>query len=350
MKPVDFRIEKHDRYTSFIPPNAQARVLMVPFATSDDLIEHVLKLEENQHHAWGVKEMLAAGVEVAVLKRYSSRLERFGQDWVLPDVRRFDLIYSNHNRLVRTPLTNLILGARTPIVSLVYSGEQLLMPTRHFGIICMTPRAFQRFDGLKNVKVRYAPWGIDPSSALHQPIPGGGTHLVSTGVTGRDFPTLINAMRMSGEKLVLAARGYGLGGTPENVTVVKEFVGPWEIRDLYVGAYAGVVALGRDDRKRSSAGWTNVLEMMAIGLPIIKTRTGALDDIVDLEAIGAGLLVDPESPEQIVSAIRRIKDSPELQVSMGQAGARYVREHLTMAKFAEPILELVFSAIKNREQ
>ena len=341
---MDIRIERKDGFTAFVPPRVQARVLMVPFATSAELIEQVLQLEENQHHAWGVKEMLAAGVEVAVLKRYSSRLERFGQDWVLPDVRQFDLIYSNHNRLIRTPLSNLILRNRTPFVSLVYAGEPLLMPHRHFGIICMTPRAFQRFDGLDNVDVRYAPWGIDPGSALHQPVAGSGEHLVSTGVTGRDFPTLMNAARISGEKLVLAARGREIRDAPGSVKVVKELVGPWDIRAWYEGAYAGVVALTRDDRKRSSMGWTNVLEMMAVGLPIIKTRTGTLDDIVNVQDIGAGLLVDPESPEQIADAIQRIKESPELRASMGQAGARYVREHLTMAQFAEPLLELVFSA------
>lgn len=344
MIPLDIRIEKQDQFTSFVPPKTEARVLMVPFATSAELIEKVLQLEENQHHAWGVKEMLAAGVEVAVMKRYSSRLERFGQDWLMPDLRKFDLIYSNHNRLVRTPLSNFFLGSRTPFVSLVYAGERLLMPRRHFGIICMTPRAFRRFDGLDSVKLRYAPWGIDPSSRLHQPINTGGEYLVSTGVTGRDFGTLIEAARMSGEELVLAARGRQLGNTPVNVRVIKEFVGPWEIRSLYEGAYAGVVALTRDDQKRSSMGWTNVLEMMAIGLPIVKTRTGALDDIVNIEEIGAGLLVDPDSPEQIAEAVRRIKDSPELQASMREAGTRYVRERLTMAQFAEPLLELVFSA------
>ena len=350
MNTLDIRIDKRDRYTSFVPRKVEARVLMVPFATSAELIEKVLQIEENQHHAWGVKELLAAGVEVAVMKRYSSRLERFGQDWLMPDVREFDLIYSNHNRLVRTPLSNFLLGSQTPFVSLVYAGEPLLMPQRHFGIICMTPRAFQRFDGLDNVRVRYAPWGIDPGSALHQPITGSGEYLVSTGVTGRDFPTLIKAARMSGDKLILAARGRELRDTPGNVTVVKEFVGPWEIRALYEGAYAGVISLTRDDRKRSSMGWTNVLEMMAIGLPIVKTRTGALDDIVNIEEIGAGLLVEPESPEQIVNAVRRIKDSPELQASMGRAGARYVREHLTMAQFAEPLLELVFSARSMRSR
>jgi len=75
---------------------------MVPFATDAELIERVLELGENQHHAWGVKELLGANIEVSVVRRYQERWERFGQDWLLPDTSEYDLIYSNHNGLLRT--------------------------------------------------------------------------------------------------------------------------------------------------------------------------------------------------------------------------------------------------------
>ena len=341
---MTMHITRKARYVTFSPPDVRARVLMVPFATSAELIETVLELGENQHHAWGVKEMLQAGVEVAVAGPASNGLARLGDDWSLSDTRGFDMIYSNHNRLVRTPIESLFRRNRPPFVSLIYAGEPVLAPNRHFGLLCMTPRAVRRFESLQRTHVRYAPWGIDPASALHQRVPKDGDYLVSTGVTGRDFKTLMAGSRLAGEPLKLAARGQSVTGTPANVQVVTDFVGPWEIRALYEGAYAGVICLTRDDRKRSSMGWTNVLEMMAIGLPIIKTRTGALDDIVDIEDIGAGILVEPEDPAQLSAAIKRLKESPELRASMAEAGAAYVREHLTMEKFAQPLLELVFAA------
>lgn len=317
---------------------------MVPFATSAELIEQVLKLGENQHHAWGVKELLGAGIEVTVIRRYSMALERFGQDWRLPDARSYDLIYSNHNRLIRTPLESLFRRDTPGFVSLVYAGEPVLLPSRHWGLMCMTPKAASRFETLENVRVRYAPWGIDPSSSLHQQVQTDGDYYLSTGVTGRDFSTLLAAAKLTPEQLVLAARGTQLPDGSANVRVIREFVSPLAIRGLYEGAFAGLVILNRDDKRRSSMGWTNVLELMAVGLPIIKTRTGSLDDIVDLEAIGAGILVEPERPDQIASAVMRLRESADLRNSMGQAGADYVRKHLTMDKFAEPLLELILEA------
>jgi glycosyltransferase involved in cell wall biosynthesis len=321
---------------------------MVPFATSASLIGEVLRLQENQHHAWGVKELLASGVEVSVLTRFGRGIERFGHDWLAPDTGGYDLVYSNHNRLVRTPLASLLKRKPTPFVSLVYAGEGLVLPSRHFGLLCMTPVALSRFEQLGNVRVRYAPWGIDPESRLHQRVGTDGEHYLSTGVTGRDFSTLVEAARLTGEKLVVAARGTSLGAMPANVRVIDEFVGPWAIRELYEGAFAGLVILARDDQKRSSMGWTNVLELMAVGLPIIKTRTGALDDIVNLEEIGAGILVEPERPDQIAAAVRRLRDSDGLRAQMGAAGAEYVRKNLTMEQFAEPLIELVFAAANAR--
>jgi glycosyltransferase involved in cell wall biosynthesis len=110
---------------------------------------------------------------------------------------------------------------------------------------------------------------------------------------------------------------------------------------LYAGSYAALLVLQRDEEKRSAVGWTNMLELMAVGLPIIKTRTGSLDDIVDLEAIGAGILVEPENHEAIARAMVKLRENPELRRSMGRAGAAYVRSHLTMQQFGERLIEIV---------
>jgi glycosyltransferase involved in cell wall biosynthesis len=317
---------------------------MIPFATDAELIETVLNLGENQHHAWGVKELLGAGIEVTVMKRYSSRFERFGQDWHLPDTREYDLVYSNHNRLIRLPIESLLRFNKTPFVSLVYAGEPLLRANSHFGLLCMTPHAQSRFKNLGFARVRYAPWGIDPASKLHKPVESSGYHHISTGVTGRDFDTLLKAAKLTNKNIVVAARGLLFPDTPSNVRVISDEISPWGIRDLYTGTCAALLILKRDDQKRLAVGWTNMLELMAVGLPIIKTRTGTLDDIVNLEDIGAGILIEPENPAALAAAMNRLQENPELRNSMGRAGAEYVRSHLTMQQFAEPLIELVTAA------
>jgi glycosyltransferase involved in cell wall biosynthesis len=338
---MKYQVDHQPESVTFSPPRTSARVLMVPFATSANLIETVLKLGENQHHAWGVKELLQADVEVTVVRRYGPKWERFGQDWRLPDPRRYDLIYSNHNRLIRTPLERILGVHKVPFASLVYAGEPLLAARRHWGILCMTPHAYSRFSAQDGVRVRYAPWGIDPESALHQVVQPTGQHFVSTGVTGRDFTTLFQAARRSNETVMLAARGQAFSEAPANVQVIDEVLTPWQIRDQYKGAYAGLMILNRDDRKREAVGWTNMLELMAVGLPIIKTRTGTLDDIVDLEAIGAGILVEPGDTAALAQAMNRLRENSALRLEMGWKAAAYVRTHLTMKRFAEPLIELV---------
>jgi glycosyltransferase involved in cell wall biosynthesis len=315
---------------------------MVPFATSAQLVEDVLELEENQHHAWGVKELLQAGIEVTVIERQSAWIERFGQDWNLPSGDDYDLIYSNHNRLIRSPLEKLLGLRKTPLVSLVYAGEPLFLAGQHCGVLCMTPHAARRV-AERRTRAMYAPWGIDPDSKLHFQIHPTGDHFVSTGVTERDFDTLFRAAKLSGERVVLAARGQTFSGAPRNIETVQSKIGPWEIRELYKGAAGGLVILSKDDKKRTAVGWTNVLEMMALGIPIIKTRTGSLDEIVDLESIGAGFLVEPGDTGAIVAAMRRLRNEPETRRSMGTMGAAYVREHLNMERFARPLIEMVNS-------
>lgn len=341
---MSYSISYQKHGVTFSPSQVSARIMMVPFATDAALIEQVLDLGENQHHAWGVKELLAANIEVTVVRRYSGCWERFGQDWQLPDARDYDLIYSNHNRLIRMPIESVLGLRKTPLVSLIYAGEPVLLPNRHFGLLCMTPRAHSRFEALNSVRVRYAPWGIDPTSALHQPIQPGSDHFVSTGVTGRDFNTLLRAATLIDEPIVIAARGQHFTASSTNVQVIEEVLPAWEIRNLYKGAYAGLLVLQPDERKRTAVGWTNMLELMAVGLPIIKTRTGSLDEIVNLEAIGAGILIEPENPEALAAAMMKLRDNPDLRISMGKAGAEYVRSHLTMQQFAEPLIELIMAA------
>ncbi|MBX2808751.1 MAG: glycosyltransferase [Cellvibrionaceae bacterium] len=338
---MKYRVSHHKNTVTFSPDYVRARVMMVPFATDASLIEEVLELGENQHHAWGAKEMLAEGIEVTVIKRYKSSLERFGQDWRMPDTRDYDLIYSNHNYLVRTPLEHCLGLRKTPLVSLVYAGESLLLPKSHYGIIGMTPHAHQRFASLAGVQTAYAPWGLDPESKVHEVVETSGDYFISTGVTERDFDVLLAAARRHGEPLTLAARGQTFHQPPANVSIVDKMLGPWDIRELYKGARAGLVILKADDEKRLAVGWTNMIELMAVGLPIIKTRTGSLDDIVDIEKIGAGILIEPGNPEALAAAMTQLSEHPEQRLAMGRAGADYVRSHLTMQRFAQPLIDMV---------
>jgi glycosyltransferase involved in cell wall biosynthesis len=61
-----------------------------------------------------------------------------------------------------------------------------------------------------------------------------------------------------------------------------------------------------------------VLEAMASGLPVVSTRVGGVDEVVDEGQ--TGLLVEPKSPESLAHALRALAANPARRTKMGAAG------------------------------
>lgn len=64
------------------------------------------------------------------------------------------------------------------------------------------------------------------------------------------------------------------------------------------------------------------LEAMAAGVPLVASNRGALPEVVG----DAGLLVDPDDPDSLASAIRRVLDQPELWRALRQKGLDRARQ------------------------
>lgn len=81
------------------------------------------------------------------------------------------------------------------------------------------------------------------------------------------------------------------------------------------------------------------LEAMAAGLPVVAGNGGAIPEVVrDGET---GLLVDPESPEEVAAAIIRLLRDPDLARRLGEAGRRWVREEFSYERFRERLAGLI---------
>src|SRR5262249_3014847 len=65
-----------------------------------------------------------------------------------------------------------------------------------------------------------------------------------------------------------------------------------------------------------------LLEAMACERPVVATRVGGIPEVVDDGK--TGILVSPQSPEQLANAVQRLMDDPRLRQRMGLAGRERV--------------------------
>jgi glycosyltransferase involved in cell wall biosynthesis len=110
-------------------------------------------------------------------------------------------------------------------------------------------------------------------------------------------------------------RKVSLKTTPAGVRFLG-YVPDHELPLLYSSA-VGYVCASLDE----GFGLT-LLEAMACGTPIVSSWSGALPDLLD----GAGLLFDPQDPQEIAAALERLVTCPELcadLIERGYARARY---------------------------
>jgi glycosyltransferase involved in cell wall biosynthesis len=70
------------------------------------------------------------------------------------------------------------------------------------------------------------------------------------------------------------------------------------------------------------------IEAMSCGVAVVATTGGALPEVVGVSG-ETGLLVEPNSPDALVGAIRRLLDDPELRERLGHAGRTRVMERFT---------------------
>ena len=84
-----------------------------------------------------------------------------------------------------------------------------------------------------------------------------------------------------------------------------------------------------------------VIEAMASGVPVVSTRCGGPDGIID-EGVN-GFLVEPADPAAFCERLLRLCRSPELARSMGTAARRTVE-----ARYAEPVAARTFLDLYER--
>jgi glycosyltransferase involved in cell wall biosynthesis len=166
--------------------------------------------------------------------------------------------------------------------------------------------------------------------------------ICSAGAEMRDYPTLLEALRGTDLRCHIAADHvridrFGVARrvstesykamAGENVTIGR--VPPTRLREIYARSRFVVVPLRRSD---TDNGVNVILEAMAMGKPVICSRTQGQVDVVQ-EGI-TGLFVPVGDATALRKAMIELWNDPARAREMGRAGRAYIEKHHTVEKFA----------------
>jgi glycosyltransferase involved in cell wall biosynthesis len=80
-----------------------------------------------------------------------------------------------------------------------------------------------------------------------------------------------------------------------------------------------------------------LLEAWANGVPVVQPSHGTFPELI--EATGGGLLVPPDEPESLASALRHLLESPDLRQRLGRKGYDAVQHRFNAATMAQATLQ-----------
>ena len=180
--------------------------------------------------------------------------------------------------------------------------------------------------------------------------------ICSAGAEMRDYPTLLEALRGTELRCHIATDhvrtsrvGFGphvgaerfSAAAGDAVSIGRK--SPTELRDLYARSRFVVVPLCASD---TDNGVTVILEAMAMGKPVICSRTQGQVDVIQ-EGV-TGLFVPVGDPVALRKAMLELWNDPERARTMGLAARAHVEKHHTLDKFCRDVRTAVDASLDGR--
>ena len=238
----------------------------------------------------------------------------------------------------------------------IYEGIDRWMHRRMDRVVCVSRGQAEKVRrcGVAEDRICVIPNGIDPSRFAKEPNPEVRQKLLDlfdsppktlVGAAGRLSPEkgydiLIDALARTRENLavVLFGDGFLRAELQEQIdrlglTSKIRLAGFTSELDRFFPAFDLFVQSSRTE------GFPCVnLEAMASGIPVVATAVGGVPEQIESER--TGILVPPEDPEALASALDRLAADPEFRRMMGTAARTKVEKDFSCAAQAEAYADL----------
>ena len=177
--------------------------------------------------------------------------------------------------------------------------------------------------------------------------PGNSGYVLSAGRSGRDYKRLCEAVsQLPVQAHIICDSAFALQDAQHsaNVTILRQCYGREYIKQL---AGADIVVLPLKNEKISS-GQMVLLDAMALGKPVIITKTAT--SVEYGEHMKTLYFIEPDSVDELRSAINFLMDDPGLRSSIGSAAKAHYEAHHSIRPFVNGLVNVIEQiVVKNQK-
>ncbi len=173
-------------------------------------------------------------------------------------------------------------------------------------------------------------------------------YILAVGQEQRDYKTLQKALAGTGIKLIVVASShwstYRLPVIGDKNTQIVKNIPYTLLRSLYARARLVVIPLNCVDY---AAGANSILEAMAMGKPVIVSRTAGIHEyIVDGET---GVFVKPCDPIMLREKILSLWDDFPTQQQLGKNARKAVEEKMNLHVYVENVVKIIENVLLEKK-
>lgn len=122
-----------------------------------------------------------------------------------------------------------------------------------------------------------------------------------------------------------------------------------EVKRHYRRASIMVIPSRVSPKDQDRDGLPNVIiEALAMGVPVVATALAGIPDLITHNQ--TGLLVPPDNPTQLATAIRRMLEDDGLRIRLAQAGRQKVEKEFDLAESAHKLETLIRHSVGSRRE